>query len=118
MMLAKRVGINMAGMKRKSRTRQTSGSLRRHKRSMVLISVVIFLVGVAAFAQGMSLRQKNEIYIAQEAGLQEQLDEEKLRSEEIDKLGDYIGTDAYIEDVAREKLGLIHENEIIFKPGQ
>lgn len=30
-------------------------------------------------------------------------------------LGEYVGTDEYVEDVAREKLGLIHENEIILK---
>lgn len=25
------------------------------------------------------------------------------------------GTDEYVEDVAKDKLGLIHENEIIFR---
>ena len=35
--------------------------------------------------------------------------------EEIDKLKEYVGTDEYIEDVAKEKLGLIKQNEILFK---
>ena len=28
----------------------------------------------------------------------------------------YMKTDKYIEEVAREKFGLVYENEIIFKP--
>ena len=33
----------------------------------------------------------------------------------IDALKEYVGTDEYIESVAKEKLGLVHENEILFK---
>ena len=33
----------------------------------------------------------------------------------IEEKAAYQKTDAYIEDLARDKLGLVHENEIIFK---
>ena len=33
----------------------------------------------------------------------------------IEEQAEYQKTDAYIEDLAREKLGLVHEDEIIFK---
>ena len=33
----------------------------------------------------------------------------------VDALKEYVGTDEYIESVAKEKLGLVHENEILFK---
>lgn len=108
----------MAGMKKKRRKRQSSSSLRRHKRSILCISGIIFLLGAVVFVQGMSLQQKNRLYMAQEAELQAQLDEAMARSEEIDEWKEYVGTDAYIEEVAREKLGLVHENEILFKSGQ
>ena len=36
-------------------------------------------------------------------------------SKEIKELDKYVGTDKYVEDVAKEKLGLVHNNEIIFK---
>ncbi len=47
--------------------------------------------------------------------LEEQIEEEKARTKEIEELSEYVGTDEYVEDVAKEKLGLIHENETIFK---
>ena len=47
--------------------------------------------------------------------LKEQIQAEKDRSKEIKELDKYVGTDKYVEDVAKEKLGLVHNNEIIFK---
>jgi len=47
--------------------------------------------------------------------LQEQIDAEEERSKEIDSLEEYVGTDEYIEQTAKDKLNLVHENEIIFK---
>ena len=40
----------------------------------------------------------------------------KTRTEEIEEFEEYAGTDSYIEDVAKDKLGLIYENEILFEP--
>ena len=54
----------------------------------------------------------------QEEELQTQIDAEKERSEEINKLKKYVGTDEYIEEVAREKLGLVKEIEILFRAQQ
>ena len=57
-------------------------------------------------------------YKVQEEELKTQIDAEKERSEEINKLKKYVGTDEYIEEVAREKLGLVKENEILFRAQQ
>ena len=53
--------------------------------------------------------------MAQEAELERQLQQEAERAAEIEELETYVGTDEYIEDVAKEKLGLINPNEILFK---
>ena len=37
---------------------------------------------------------------------------------EIEKLKEYMQTDEYIANVAREKLGMVKENEIIFSEGK
>ena len=50
--------------------------------------------------------------------MEEQLEAEKQREEELDELEEYVGTDEYVEDVARDKMGMIKENEIIFEPEQ
>ena len=38
------------------------------------------------------------------------------RTKEIEKYKEYVGTDAYVEDVAKEKFGLVYEDEIVLKP--
>ena len=67
---------------------------------------------------GIALKKSNDAYKVQEEELQTQIDAEKERSEEINKLKKYVGTDEYIEEVAREKLGLVKENEILFRAQQ
>ena len=62
-----------------------------------------------------SLHEKNQNYKAQEAELEKQIAAEIAREEEIAELELYVGSDAYIEDLAKEKLGLINPNEIVFK---
>ena len=64
---------------------------------------------------GISLRAKEKSYLAQETELKKQIDEEKARSQEIDDMEAYVGTDEYVEEIAKEKLGLVNENEIILK---
>lgn len=102
----------------KRRKTRPKSRLRHHKRSVVAISGIIALMAVMVLFGGMKLQAMNKAYRLQEVELQAQLDDEKERSEEIDKLKEYVGTDEYIEEVAKEKLGLIHENEILFKPEQ
>ena len=58
---------------------------------------------------------KNKEYMAQEAELEAQIEAEANRAEEIDELEKYVGTDEYVEDVAKEKLGLVYPNEILFE---
>ena len=51
----------------------------------------------------------------QAESLNQQIEEEKARTQEIEDLKDYMLTDEYVEQAAREKLGLVKENEIIFQ---
>ena len=37
------------------------------------------------------------------------------RAEELEELKKYVQTDSYVEEIAEEKLGLVHNGEIIFK---
>ena len=107
--------------KRRSRWR-----IQRHRRSVFAISAVVLLLFIVVSMSSISLRAKEAEYQVQEQELKqqlkeekartkEQLKEEKARTEEIKELGEYVGTDEYVEDVAKEKLGLIHEDEIILR---
>ena len=105
----------MNGIKQKSRRRRQKKRVQRHKRRVLAISSVILLLLVMVSINGITLRAKEKSYVAQETELKKQIKEEKNRASKIDELEDYVGTDEYVEDVAREKLGLVHEGEIIFK---
>lgn len=87
----------------------------QHRLSILLISCVIVVLGITLSVASISLHKKNQNYKIQEAELMKQLEEEELRAEEIDELEEYVGTDEYIEDVAKEKLGLVYPNEILFE---
>lgn len=105
----------MSGIKQKSKENRQQKRLSRHKRSILCISSVIVLLVAVVSVSGVTLQAKNKAYIAQEQELQKQIDEEKARAQEIEELEQYVGTDEYVEQTAKDKLGLVHEGEIIFK---
>lgn len=105
----------MRSISQKSRKRAPKNRLRSHKRSVLAISAIIVMLSIVVFAGGMDLKKRNDAYAAQELELQAQIDAEKERSAEIDELKEYVGTDEYIESVAKEKLGLAYANEILFR---
>ena len=65
---------------------------------------------------GIRLRQKNQTYQEREDALLEAIAEEEARAEEIADFEAYTKTKKYVEDIAKERLGLVYEDEIIFKP--
>jgi cell division protein DivIC len=44
----------------------------------------------------------------------DQIDSEQQRKDEIEDYKEYVETDEFVEDTAREKLGLVYEDEIVF----
>ena len=48
------------------------------------------------------------------AELQSKIDYERQRAEEIDNMRENVNSDEYIEKIAREKLGMIRKDEIVF----
>lgn len=86
--------------------------------SYIFVLLVLFLmvtiVGIGMIKQRKILMRYEE----QAASLQEEIRSEKERQKKIDSLEEYVKTDEYIKEVAREKLGLIDPNEIIFKPNK
>ena len=85
---------------------------------MIFIGTVVGLLIVVMFVQRERLKKKIAQYQAANTVLTEQIQEEKDRSEELENLPDYVRSDGYIEKIAREKFGLVYEDEIIFKPEQ
>ena len=51
-----------------------------------------------------------------EDALVRQLEQEKTRADELEEYRVYVQTKQYIEEVAKQKLGLVKPDEILLKP--
>lgn len=91
--------------------------IRKKKKSGIgIISILVMCIcGVVLFKkvelnkQCSKAQEKIEI-------LENKIADEEEKSLEIEHLAAYTQTQGYIEEVAREKLGLIYEDEIIILP--
>lgn len=85
---------------------------------MAAISVVVLILLGTLLLEGHSLQLQISTYDARAAELSEKIEAEKERTEEIENTKEYMQTDEYAEQVAREKLGLVKDNEIVFQEVQ
>ncbi|MBQ6588486.1 MAG: septum formation initiator family protein [Butyrivibrio sp.] len=76
--------------------------------------VVLILVSVVSI-KSIGLMKKADEYQTREEALVLQIEQEEQRSSEIAEFEKYTHTRKYIEDTARDKLGLVYPGEIIFK---
>lgn len=88
---------------------------RANRKWIALAFVTVILLSIMTWIAGNSLAAQNAANLAQQKILEEQIAKEEERSEELDQYSEYINTDEFAEWYAKEKLGLIHKNEIIFK---
>lgn len=85
---------------------------------MIAIALVVLVLLGGLMLESNDLKERLIGYDAKAATLQQQIEDEQTRTEEIDKLKKYMETDEYAEEVAREKLGLVKDNETVFKKQQ
>lgn len=83
--------------------------------SMALATTVMIAIVAGVLVKGFELRTQLQEYEKTKASLQEQIDAEESRTQELEEYSKYTQTDEYVEKVAREKLGLVKKGEIIFR---
>lgn len=90
---------------------------KRHQNrfSMFLVTLVVIMIMVAVAIQSVEMKQKIVDYAAREELLKEQIAAEDARAQEIEEYRKYTKTKAFVEEVAKDKLGLVYEGEILFK---
>ena len=65
--------------------------------------------------KGNQLRQQSETYEVTKTKLEAEILKQEKEKQEIEELQKYVQTKKYVEEVAREKLGLMYPGEIIIK---
>jgi len=87
----------------------------QHRLSMRIIAVLLFAVCGILFYKTYQVDQKIDQYAAVKDDINTQIANEKSDQKDIKDQISYINSNEYIEEQAREKLGLVFDNEIIFK---
>lgn len=119
--------MNLHGKKvtiavKRSKTKGVDSMARRRKRpgksnrrGMFAITVIVMVLLVGLLIQSQELILSNKQYESRKEELEQQIRDEEIRSGEIENMKDYVDSIEYIEKLAREKLGLVYEDETIFK---
>lgn len=94
---------------------RSSRRSRQNRLSMILAVLVVAILFVAVYINGSSMRKELEENQEKITRLKQEIEEEELRSKSIEEYRAYTETDQFIEQVAREKLGLLYEGETIFR---
>ena len=85
-----------------------------NRMSMILISIVVIvmtiIVGYSVYNMKIELKENQERI----EKLNGEIANEEKHAEEIKEYEKYIETDEFVEDTAREKLGLVYEDEVVF----
>lgn len=95
----------MGQRKKNKKSKRLSGLFLR---VFVLVFVVAVAVGIGRQAVRYQELQEESRLIAQ------QIKEEKDRQKDFEARKDYYTSDAYIEQIAREQLGMVKSNEILY----
>ena len=88
---------------------------RSNRRGMVVIAAVVMVLLVGLLVQSQKLSAQNVKYAEKKANLEQQIKDEEMRADDIENMKDYIDSPEYIEKIARDKLGLVYKDEILFK---
>lgn len=99
----------MAKKSAKSRKRQSNRS------GIAIIACVVLVLCIVLMYNSSKLKEKlaADRMVVQE--LQSEIDEQKEMKAALEEKSEYINSDDYYKELAREKLGLAGENDIIFK---
>ncbi|MDO4614189.1 MAG: septum formation initiator family protein [Lachnospiraceae bacterium] len=103
----------MAGRtrKRRKKKKRLSG---RDRAGVYLITFVVCTLFCVLLTQGMQLRKSLIAGEQTRSEIQAEIEEEEERTASINELKEYMQTDDYVRQVAKERLGLVEKDEIIF----
>ena len=75
---------------------------------MIGITTIALILLGGLMVQSKALERRLDYY-------ETSIENEKERTKDIDAQKEYMKTDEYVEEAAREKLGLVKDNEIVFQ---
>ena len=88
---------------------------RKNRTGAGIITLLVLILFTIISYRRIGLADEIKKDQTQLARLDDQIQEQKDRADDIENMSKYSKTKEYIEDIARKKLGLVYKDEIIFK---
>ncbi|MCR4610208.1 MAG: septum formation initiator family protein [Eubacterium sp.] len=89
---------------------------KQSKLGILLIIAALLLVSVVTTVRAYNLHAKADELTVTERQLQTELTNVKQKKTDLEQQQKYMKTKKYIEDEAKDKLGLVYPDEIVIKP--
>ncbi len=80
------------------------------------IIVCVLLLAGMVFYKSVDLREKRNELRVQAAEIEAQIADAEAEYQELEAREEYMQTKKYVEDVARNQLGLVYPDEIVIRP--
>jgi cell division protein FtsB len=94
--------------------------IKRQKRSnliaLVTAVVVVFVLIIVVLGSRSTLNSKNAEYESRKVELNQQIAEQESRSQSLEEYRKYVQTKKYVEEIAKNKFGLLYPEEDVFRP--
>ena len=104
------------GQSRNERMKRKSKFSWGNRMALIGITMVVLSLAVVTNLGASSLREKDLEYQAKEQNLLKIEAQEEARKNQLEEYRVYVQTKQYVEKVAKEKLGLVNDDEILLKP--
>ena len=89
---------------------------KKNRRGLSFIAVIVLVFCVCVGIRTAGLKKQSAELAERKASLEKQLKEEEQRTKDLEDLEKYMKTKRYMEEVAKEKLGLVYPDEILIEP--
>lgn len=100
-------------MKKLSRRRRKK---KKNNKGLPVIAFVVVLFCLCIGVRTWSLRSQSRELAEKQESLENQIKSEEDRTKQLEEQEKYMQTKKYMEDVAKEKLGLVYPDEILIEP--
>lgn len=97
---------------------QNTGKKKKRKNGLKIIAVAVLVLFAVITYSSIELREEKHALEKRKSELESMLQTEQERSGELEDKKAYMQTIRYIEEVAREVLGLVYPEEILLRPQQ
>ena len=90
--------------------------MKRRRTGLGLTVITVLLLFAVISVKKVGLDNKDRALKEELARYEQELSDTQNEKQDIEEYGRYVQSDEYKEDVARNKLGLVYPDEIVFEP--